>query len=653
MTAALDTQGVQYGTITVASSYTTGTASINAMGAGGFLLMLGLTASQAGASYAQSSCGLTISGGTVTATRQTGGSNTVTVPFVAVDGDTTNLIQSVNHGTVSFNGGQSNGTFAVSAVTTANTAVAHLGMRGTSTSVSLNLSWPIWSVSSTTAIRMDCNTSGGTLTGYACAIEFKSSALQSLQYVSNTASPATTTRNSTISAVTLANTFQVYAGMWSSSTNINSARQYGELTSTTNLRITTGTAGFISINYSTFVVELVSALVETGCQRGLISLSSSTSNTATISAVTVADAITTWCGNSTGGTQWANIITRITLTNTTTVTVNSNSKQTGGTPYEVIALNPAAGGDVNANPTTVAGTATLGTLTVQIDVSVTLTGVAASAAVGDPTVSLLTPVPITGEAATGQVGTPTVTGDSNTTPTGVAATGQVGTPVAQGASNVTLDGVAANALPGDVTVDVFTQADPPGVAAAGQVGTPTVDVSVSITPTGVAGTAQPGDVTVSLLTPVPIIGVEAEADPGNVTVTADSNVTLTGVAGAAQPGDVTVVAGTVAEPPGVSANALPGDPTVTGASNVTLDGVAAAGQVNTPTVDVSVSISVTGVQAAGQAGDLTVDLTTFVNIEGVEATTQLGVLIADDGTGGGDGTYKMLLTALKHIAYPS
>lgn len=347
MTAALAAQGVQYGTVTIASGSTTGTGAITAMGTGGFLLRDGEIADQAGTSFAQSSARLSLSGSTITGTRQTGGTNTVTIPFVAIDGDTTNLINSVQFGTVSLNGSSATGTATISAVTTANTAIAHLGANGTATNFSLNLDWVVWSLLSTTSVQMAANTSGGTTTGGFCAIEFKAAALQSLQFVSDTAAPAVATRNHAISAVTLANAFQVYAGQWSSSTPVSSALQYGQLNSTTNLLIGTTSGGSISINYSTFIVELVSGLVETGCQRGLITLTAAATNTASISAVNTAHAILTHNGNSTNGANWNATVTDLILTSGTVVTVNSGVSQTGNTSYEVIALNPAAAA---ANP---------------------------------------------------------------------------------------------------------------------------------------------------------------------------------------------------------------------------------------------------------------------------------------------------------------
>jgi hypothetical protein len=628
MTGALASAGVQYGTITVASGSTSGTASISAMGSGGFLLMDGQNASQAGASLAQSSCTLSISGTTITAARQTGGANTVTVPFVAVDGDTTNLIKSVQFGSVSFTGGSSTLNATISAVTTGNTAVAHLGVLGTSTSVSLNLTWPIWALASSTAVSMTTNTSGGTLTGRFCAIEFQSAALVSLQYAVDTNAPSATTRARTITAVTLANTLSIYAGQWSSSTTASSQVQYGQLTATTTLTIGTNSAGFVSISFASFIVNLNSALVETAAQRGLISQAAAASGTAAISSVNTAHAILSYMGQKTNGSNWNVITSSLSLTSSILVTANSGASTTNSTSYEVIALNSGSSPDVNVNVTAVAGTGAAGSPTVTGDAEADPTGVAGTGAAGDVTVTLQLNVPITGDPGTGQVGNPTVTGDANITPTGVTGTGNPGTPTVAIDVSTAPTGVAGTGQPGDVTVSITIDAegDPVGVAATGSPGNPTATGDAEADPLGFSGTGAAGTPTVSLQLDVPVVGVEGDGSPGSVAVTIDANVTPLGVAGTGSPGAPIATGDAEADPAGVAGTGQPGSVTVTTVTpdvTVNISGVQAAGAAGDVTVTGDANVSITGVQGTGAAGDVTVQISAAqvdvsVNITGVE-----------------------------------
>src|ERR1700721_166527 len=101
MTAALTSVGVQQVTIAIASGATTGTASITAVGSGAFYTIDGWTASEAGDQFDDCNATVTISGTTLTATRGAAGtSQTMSVVVTVVAGDTTNLVKSVQTGTL-------------------------------------------------------------------------------------------------------------------------------------------------------------------------------------------------------------------------------------------------------------------------------------------------------------------------------------------------------------------------------------------------------------------------------------------------------------------------------------------------------------------------------------------------------------------------
>lgn len=353
MTAALTAVGIQYGTVTIANGATAGTATINAVGSGAFLLYLGQVTTLNTANPARGLARITLTNSTtITATRNTADTATITVSFCIVDGDTANLIQSVQFGTINFGTGTT-GTAAISAVTTANTAIAYLGFTHTATSTTPLNQWCALSLTSTTQVTATTGSAPGTnaITVAFCVIDFKSGAMNSsVQAIADAASPAGTTRTKTITSVTLNNTLLIWAGqLTTGGASYSSGDQYGQLTAATTLTIGTNAAPSVSIQYNAYVVEFVSGLVETAAQRGNISIVAGTSGTATLSpAVTVADAVTTFGGNQTNGTTFDTRNSSLTLTNTTTVTATTNTSATTKTGWEVLAFNPVAAGGSTA-----------------------------------------------------------------------------------------------------------------------------------------------------------------------------------------------------------------------------------------------------------------------------------------------------------------
>jgi hypothetical protein len=356
MTAALASQGVQYGSVTIAGGATTGTASVTAGGSGAFLLCLGQTTTLNTANPARGLARISISGTTVTATRNTSDATlAITVYFAYVDGDATNLIKSIQYGTINF-GAAATGTAAISAITVANTAVHFLGYSNTATSTTPITLWPALSITSTTQITATLGSSPGTnaCTVSFVVIEFQPAALQSsVQAIADAQSPAGTTRTKTITSVTLNNTLLIYAGeLTSGGASYSSGHQYGQLTAATTLTIGTNAGGSVSIQYNAYVVELVSGLVETACQRGNISIAAGTSGTAALSpSVTLADAVMNYTGNQTNGTTFDTRTSALSALTASQVTASTNTSATTKTGWEVIALNPA-GGAVSVDTTT-------------------------------------------------------------------------------------------------------------------------------------------------------------------------------------------------------------------------------------------------------------------------------------------------------------
>jgi hypothetical protein len=333
--------GTQQFSITIASGSLTGTATINAVGSGAFMLWQGQNPSDTSAQTDDTLCYLTISGTTITATRGvTGSSQTITVLGVIIDGDTTNLIKSVQSGTVTIASGATTGTASISAVTNNNTATGYLGTTINASQTNINKISPWLSLSGTT-VTATINTASvaGTQTiGYA-VIEFQGAVLN--QNVQNIAYAATlgvgTSDTVTITSLNRSNSFLIYAG---ANRNVNEAnsQQYGQLTAATTFTTTWNTAGSIARKFNCTAVELIGGVLNQAVQRGTIAFSAQTSNTATITSSVVANGFASWLNNSSTAT-FLNLDVadyNITQTNATTLTMTAGGSATGTGSYEVV-----------------------------------------------------------------------------------------------------------------------------------------------------------------------------------------------------------------------------------------------------------------------------------------------------------------------------
>ena len=106
------------------------------------------------------------------------------------------------------------------------------------------------------------------------------------------------------------------------------------------------------------------------------------------------------------------------------------------------------------------------------NVLVTLTGLAATASV------IISTPSASGVSSTASVGTVTVTGDSSVTVTGLSSTASVGTAIA-GDITAAVTGLSSTASVGTVTVSADSTFTLTGLGATGSVGSVTVSISTS------------------------------------------------------------------------------------------------------------------------------------------------------------------------------
>lgn len=350
MTNYLASGLVQQVTITIANGATTGTATINAVGSGAFIVYQGENPTDT-ANVNDSMCRVEITNSTtITATRgATGSSQSVTVNAVIIDGDTTNLIKTVQYGTIAMTTAQTSNTATLgTAVTDGNTANLYLGASVVTSSTSWSNNQCVITRSGTT-VTATKQFSGTAVTAGYCIVEFQSGALaQTTQVVDNSATPSNqASRTSTITSADTNNTILFYGGMYGNgSASSNTTRQTGEQTNATTLTFKTNGNSSVALRFVCTAVTFASGVLAQNVQRGRINLAAATSNTATITSASTTNGFINYVGNTASPTAMspATQLGKITQTNATTVTATFNTSSTGDFSWESAVFSVSASG---------------------------------------------------------------------------------------------------------------------------------------------------------------------------------------------------------------------------------------------------------------------------------------------------------------------
>lgn len=353
MTAALTSVGVQFGSIAIGSLAASNTATITAVGSGAYIIWMGqkYSAAVSDASFGFGRVELTNTT-TVTATRgSTVTTDTLTVNFCVVDGDTTNLVKSVQSGTISLGAAATSNTATISAVTNNNTATNYLG----STTVT-SLSQQFQAVASkfalaTTTVTCTRNSAAGSvvlITGFQC-VEYQGTALAAaVQSISQT-NTSGTSNDTVITSVTTTTTALAWAGHTNNTgtTGANAFQTYAKLKDAMHTTVVTNAdpGGGTNITNYTVIPFASAMLTANGVQRGEPSLAAATSATITITSVTQAQAQTNFLNNTTNVStlSFETCFYLCAFTNATTITVSNTASVTGVGSVEVIEFNPSGG----------------------------------------------------------------------------------------------------------------------------------------------------------------------------------------------------------------------------------------------------------------------------------------------------------------------
>lgn len=317
---------VQYININIASGSTSNTATISAVGSFAFILFNGFEASET-LNTARSYARIELTNSTtVTAFRNTGTSGTVTVKCCVVDA-TSNLIVSVQSGTISIASGSTTGTATVTAPAAGKFALHCLGWISTQTTLSLSNIEPLLTISGTT-VTATRQFSGNTEVVGFVLIEFAVGALaQDVQSFAKSWTSSATSSTQAITSVNANNTLILWAGSnGNSAGDESSIEQTAELTNSTTATLRVSNAGFIGCKYNFYVIEFASGVLNSAVKRGSTTLTGVTSNTSTIASVNTSKSainFTRYIATSNSA-NINNVCGDVELTNGTTVTVSRN-----------------------------------------------------------------------------------------------------------------------------------------------------------------------------------------------------------------------------------------------------------------------------------------------------------------------------------------
>jgi hypothetical protein len=198
---------------------------------------------------------------------------------------------------------------------------------------------------STTVTANTANTSTNTISYV--VVTFASGALKSnVQQFSVTKSTGTS-NTQTITTVTAANTMIAWGGNRNNTGGVNvfTCIPYIALTDGSTVTLTSNSTAAFTCNFT--IIEFISGVLKSA-QRGSVAISASTSGTATPgTAVTAANSVCAFMGETGAGTTDATTNTRITLTNgTPTITANVTTSSSPTAGYELIEFNVISGGPV-------------------------------------------------------------------------------------------------------------------------------------------------------------------------------------------------------------------------------------------------------------------------------------------------------------------
>lgn len=236
---------VQTGTISIAGGGTSGTATISSVNASYTALhLLGYINSQTSLSLSNIEPVLTISGTTITATRQFSG-NSSTVGFIVIEFQSAACNQAVQSYQLSWTNSGTSTTQTITSVNTNNALIIYAGSNGNSSS-GINKIEQYATLTNGTTVTVNTNTAGFITCRYNFfVVEFASGILKSSVQRNTTTLTGVTSNTSTITSVTTTSALLNFLRYTSSQTTANIPNVC------TNAVLTNGTTVTVARNSST------------------------------------------------------------------------------------------------------------------------------------------------------------------------------------------------------------------------------------------------------------------------------------------------------------------------------------------------------------------------------------------------------------------
>lgn len=245
------------------------------------------------------------------------------------------LVQSVEKVAITIGASASSNTATISSVDTSRTSLVWGGqVTSNTTTEDASLDMGTVTLTNATTVTANRNSAGATtLTVYATVVQWRSSAVQSVQFGTLTLTTTQASNTATISSVTTTNAAVFFLGNYNALTGVlrNAANCILDLTNATTVTATRNTGTSTTVVCRFCVVEFKTGILNSNTQKVAFSESTLDSNTATITAVTVGQTMLAY-GGQTGqysSSMNGSYIARVYLSSTTTVTYERASAGAG------------------------------------------------------------------------------------------------------------------------------------------------------------------------------------------------------------------------------------------------------------------------------------------------------------------------------------
>jgi hypothetical protein len=285
------------------------------------------------------------------------------------------------------------GDATISSVSTSN---AHLVWSGNTTTASATTfinSGGYVELTSTTNVRVTRSGTSGNITANCYVVEFTSGTLNSVQQGTIALTANASTATAAISSVTTTNSAIYYLGLLNPiNTTDDLQMPYCSITSATQVTLTRGASGTDDLTIGFVVSEYASGKLNSSTQQFTVALNNTiTSNTATLSAITVNQTAIAYGGTNTTSAATQNF-TRITWGQLTSTTQFTGTRTTGsfvstlaGTAveYKSANINGIDRGSIDIATSSSTGDVTIGAVTLAKTIAASM-GQSSTVNAGDP-----------------------------------------------------------------------------------------------------------------------------------------------------------------------------------------------------------------------------------------------------------------------------